>query len=291
VELFIVSLIGGASLGGTFALIGLGLVLAFRATRTFNFAHGELMVLPAFIVAFFQMHKTLSFEASAVIGLVVAAAVAVALYQIVLQRTNGLPVFMGLIATLGVAAILDGLLTLIFGPISYSITVPWLGNDVVTLAGARLSATSLKLTALTLVLAGLVIVVFRYTRLGTQIRAAGQDAILASQGGINVHRVYMGSWAMAGLLAGIAGISYGVSSVINLNVTELGLAAIPVIMLGGMDSVEGAVVAGLLVGILQGFTYTYLGGEYRDLLTYSLLLFVLLFRAEGMFGTREVTRV
>jgi branched-chain amino acid transport system permease protein len=249
------------------------------------------MVLPAFILAYLQIHRTASFGLALVASLVMTAAVAVIFYQVVLQRTNGLPVFMSLIATLGMAAILDGLITIVFGSISYSIEFPGISSTVVTIVGARLSVTSLELTAVTLILAAAVAAVFRYTQIGTQMRAAGQDAVLASQGGIHVHRLYMLSWAVAATLAGVAGITYGISSVINLSVTDLGLAAIPVIMLGGLDSIEGAVIAGLIVGILQGFTFTYFGGQYRDLLTYSLLLLVLLFRPEGMFGTKEVTRV
>src|SRR5688500_17435907 len=108
----IVSLIGGASLGGTYALIGLGLVLAFRATATFNFAHGQLMLLPAFIVAKWQLSGTAPIGIALVFSLIVVAAVSVLFFLLVLQKLTGLPHFMGVIATLGLAAVLDGAMAL-----------------------------------------------------------------------------------------------------------------------------------------------------------------------------------
>jgi branched-chain amino acid transport system permease protein len=290
---FIVSLIGGASLGGTYALIGLGLVLAFRATETFNFAHGELMLLPAFMVGYFQkqLHNNLPFGLQVIFSLLLVALVGVLFYVVVLRRTTGLPVFMGIIATLGLAAILDGAMTLVFGSNEYNITVPGLPHGSVSILGAKISTSSITLTIFTLVLAAIVASSLRFTHVGTKIRAAGQDPVLAAQGGINVRRVYMGSWAIAAILAGIAGISYGAVSIVDTSVVQLALAAIPAIMLGGLDSIEGAVVGGIIIGIIQGFTATYLGGQYLDVVTYTLLLVILLVRPQGMFGTQQVTRV
>jgi branched-chain amino acid transport system permease protein len=288
---FVVSLVGGITLGGTYALIGLGLVLAFRATETFNFAQGELMALPAFIVGYFQAHNHQSFGVDLAISLVVIAVVGILFYVLVLQRTTGLPVFMSLIATLGLAAILDGIIAIIFGSNQYSITIPRLPKGVTIIAGARISTASIVLTIFTLILAGLVAGVMRFTNLGTRVRAAGQDAVLASQGGIQVRRLYMGSWAVAAVLAGIAGICYGSVAIVNTSMTELALSAIPAIMLGGLDSIEGAVIGGVIIGIIQGFTNTYLGGQYQDVVTYSLLLVILLTRPQGLFGTKQVARV
>lgn len=287
----IVSLIGGASLGGTYALIGLGLVLAFRATATFNFAHGQLMLLPAFIVAKWQMSGTAPLGVAILFGLVVVAAVSVVFYLGVLQKLTGLPHFMGVIATLGLAAVLDGVMALQFGSTQYTISIPGLPTGVVTIFGARISAVSLVLTGATLVLAIVVATVLRTTRFGTQIRAAGQDPVLASQGGISVKRLYMVSWALAGVLAAVAGLSYGATNVVSASMVNLALLAFPAILLGGLDSIEGAVVGGILVGVMQGFVATYLGGQLSDVATYLVLLVVLLVRPTGLFGTAEVTRV
>jgi branched-chain amino acid transport system permease protein len=289
---FIVALADGASIGGTLALIGLGLVLAFRATETFNFAHGQLMLLPAFVIGRMQVNGNSSypFVVQLAISLIIVGTIGVLFYVLVLRRTTGLPVFMGIIATLGLAAILDGAMTLIFGSRQYNVNTPGLPHGVVTIGGARVSSASLTLTVFTLVLAGAVALWLRMTRAGTSIRAAGQNAVLASQGGINVRRVYIASWGLAAALAGVAGIAYSSVSVADPSMVNLGLAAIPAIMLGGLDSIEGAVVGGFAIGILQGFTASYFGGQYVAVTTYGVLLVVLLTFPQGFFGTKQVAR-
>ena len=287
----IIAVFGGGNLGGTYALVALGIVLAFRATGTFNFAHGQFMLLPAFIVGAWEAEQKAPIGVSILTGLVVVSAIGVLFYLVVLQRTVGLLHFMGVIATFGLAAVLDGVMLILYGSPQYTIDIGVLPKGVVTILGARLSAEQLVLTAFTLVLAGIVAGALRFTPIGVKIRAAGQDAMLASQGGINVRVLYMGSWALAAALAGVAGIVYGTSNLVNHTLVDVALAAFPAILIGGLDSIEGAVVGGLLVGIAQGFIATYLGPQYLDVVTYGLLLLVMLVFPQGILGTRTVTRV
>jgi branched-chain amino acid transport system permease protein len=287
----IVSIAGGGAIGGTYALVALGIVLAFRATGTFNFAHGQFMLFPAFLVGAWQAEHRASLAVSIIVGLLAISGVGLAFYLVVLQRTVGMLHFMGVIATFGLAAVLDGVMLIVFGSPQYNIAFPGLPQGVVHVLGTRVSAASLVITAFTLLLAALVAAGLRFTPLGIRIRAAGQDAILASQGGLNVRVIYMGSWALAACLAGIAGIAYGTTNLTNSSLVDVALAAFPAILIGGLDSIEGAVVGGLLVGIAQGFIATFLGSQYLDVLTYGLLLVVMLVFPTGLLGTRTVTRV
>jgi branched-chain amino acid transport system permease protein len=289
VALFVSAAAAGLLLGGTFALIALGLVVAFRATRTFNFAHGEFMLLPAFIVGYLQTRHD-STVLSIVLAIVVVGMVGSLFYLAVLRRTTGLPIFMGIVATFGLAAILDGVMGVLFGGQQYNIGISALPRGSLEIAGAHISRMSLTLTVLTLLLALIVVVVMRFTHLGVMIRSAGQDPVLASQCGIPVGLIYMASWAVAAILAGVAGISYGSSASVSTSVVDLALAAIPAIVIGGIDSVEGAVVGGVVVGLVQGFVQVYLGGLDVDVITYSLLLVGLLLYPQGLFGTKDVVR-
>jgi branched-chain amino acid transport system permease protein len=133
--------------------------------------------------------------------------------------------------------------------------------------------------------------VLQTTRPGRQVRVAGQDPVLASQSGINVRVIHMLSWAGAAALAGIAGIAYGSSNVIDTSMVQLGLSAFPAIVIGGMDSIVGAIVGGVIVGIVQGFVATYLNPSLENVFTYTLLLLVMLVVPEGIFGTRRAVRV
>lgn len=287
--LFVASLVSGLTLGGTFALIALGLVLAFRATRTFNFAHGELMLLGAFIVGYFQL-RHVSTAVSLLVALTATAAVGAGFYLLVLRRMTGMSHFMSIIATFGLAAILDGTMGILFPALQYTITLPGVPTSNVHVFGAQVSAASLTLAAFAIALAVIVAAIVRFTHLGLMIRAAGQDPLLASQCGIKVRRLYTGSWAIAGLLAAVAGITYGSSAIVTTSIDNLGLVAIPAMVLGGMDSVGGAVVGGILVGLMQGFVQVYLGGQYVDVLTYTILLAALLVYPQGLFGTKEIVR-
>jgi branched-chain amino acid transport system permease protein len=286
----VVAVIGGLSLGGTFALIALGMVLVYRANETFNFAHGQFMLVPAFLVGRWQANNTMPSVLGIVLSLVIGIVLICGFYRLVLVRTVGLPVFMPVVATLGLAAILDGLSSIVFGSNEYTIRLDVLPDGVVSIFGTRVAWSTIVLTIFSFALAGVVAAVLRYTHLGTKVRAAGQDPLLASQSGINVGRVYMGSWGVAAGLAGVAGIAFGSTAVVNGNLTAVALLAFPVLVLGGMDSVLGAMLAAVLIGLLQGFATTYLSSHWVDYLTYGTLLAVLLVRPEGLLGTVRVSR-
>ncbi|MEA2235117.1 MAG: branched-chain amino acid transport system permease protein [Solirubrobacteraceae bacterium] len=287
----VVSIVGGLSLGGTLALIALGLVLAFRSTHTFNFAHGELMLIPAFLVGRWQANDVGPMWLSILVAFAIAAFIGAVFFRLVLRRLVGMPVFMPVIATLGLAAVLEGLISIYFGFEQYAIKINFLPSGVFEIFGARISKTNVVVLIFSLTVALATAAFLKFTHIGTTIRAAGQDPLLASQGGIRVSRLYTASWAMAGVLAAIAGITYGVQNVVSPALASLALIAFPAMLLGGLDSIAGAIVGGLAVGLLQGFVATYFGGALVDVVTYGVLLVVLLFLPQGLFGTRQITRL
>jgi branched-chain amino acid transport system permease protein len=287
----VVAVVGGMLLGGTYALIGLGLVQAFRATGTFNFAHGEIMVFPAFLFASWQVRHQVPEIVGILLALAFGALLGMALFLLVLRRTIGLSHFMGFAATLGVAVVLDGVMQIWFGAGEHPLSLPGVPTGRVTILGAGVSQSALVLGAVANIIAITVAIFMRYTEVGIRIRAAGQDAVLASQGGINVRRLYLGSWALAGTLAAAAGLMYGSTSAVNLSAVGVALAAAPAIVLGGLDSIEGAIIGGIVIGLVQGFTTSYFGAQYVDVITYSILLIVLLIFPTGLFGTTATRRV
>jgi len=287
----VLSFLSGLATAGIYAILSVGLVLLFRATGTLNFAHGEFLVLGAMIVGSMQASHHLPVLAGIVLSGVIVAAVAVIFYQIVLRRLIGSAVFMPVVATLGLAAVLDGVASMLWTSNQYSVVLPGIPTSSVDILGARVGVEVLAVTGISFAITGAVVAVFRFTTLGTRVRAAGQDPMLASQGGINVRWIYLGSWAAAGFLAAIAGVLLATSEAVNTSSVDIGLAAFPAVLLGGLDSVEGALVGSLAIGMLQGFTTTYLGTNYLDLVSYLVLLVVVLFMPAGLFGTREVRRL
>jgi branched-chain amino acid transport system permease protein len=286
------AVIGGLSLGGIYSLVTLGIVLIFRATETFNFAHGSFMLLGALIVGDLQgRHSNLSFAVIALISLAIVGVLGALLFQFVLRYAIGRPHFVAVIATLGFAAVADGVISIAFPATQYGISIPGVSTGSTIIYGATFSTSTLEISAFAVVLTVALVLVFRYTSFGVRIRAGGQDSLLASQGGINIRWVYLGSWALACVLAGIAGIAYGSVNSVNVGIEDLALLAFPAALLGGLDSIPGSLVGGFGIGLLQGFVAGYLGGQYVTVVTYVVLLVVMLVLPHGIMGTRTVGRL
>lgn len=290
-DLVAVSVLGGLSLGAIYALITLGLVLGYRATDVLNFSHGQFMLLAAYLAGKWQGSTELPFVVVVLASLAVTGAVGALLYRVVLQRMVGLPHFMPVIATLGFAAVADGVMGILFGAEQFVIHIPGLPESYIIVAGARFSVASLLLAAFGFAVALSIAAALHFTDLGRRVRAAGQDPLLASQGGIRVHRIYIASWMVSAALAGLAGIVHASSTIVTPGIVELALLAFPAMLLGGLDSIGGAILGGAIVGLLQGFVAAYLGGEYVNVVTYVSLLVVMMVLPEGLFGTKRVTRV
>lgn len=290
-EQFVVTIIVALSLGGTYSLIALGLIIIYRGTDTFNFAHGEFMLLAAYLVAEWQGKWHAPLLVVMIASLVVVAFAGWFLFRIVLRRVIGKPIFIGVVATLGVAAMMDGIMGLIFGSGDYQVSSTWLPTGSVTILTARVGVAPVIVAAISLAIAALVAVVVRKTPSGARLRASGQDVLLASQSGINVQRVNGASWAIGCALAGVAGIAYAQTNFVAPTMTSLGLLAFPAIILGGMDSIEGSIFGGIIIGAAQSFTASYWGGQWVEVSSYTILLLVVLLMPNGLFGTRTVVRV
>lgn len=290
-SLLMTAIVGGLALGGVLAVISLGMVLAYRGTGTVSFSHGQLMLFGAFIVGWVQARTHLPFVVELLIGLCLPAVIAGAFYRLFLRRLIGLPELYGLMATLGLASLLDAAALALFGSNDYSISVPGLNGGVVHILGASVSRPSLISAGITVLVALGLAAAMRFTHVGTLIRAAGQDPVLASQGGINVHGVFLGAWAVSGALAGLAGVLYANLTIAATGVELVALSALPAMVIGGMDSVTGAVAGGLLVGVFEGFISTYVSSNFVNVAAYLLLLAVLLVRPEGLMGTKYVSRL
>jgi branched-chain amino acid transport system permease protein len=284
-------LVSGLWLGSTYSLIALGMVLVFRATKTLNFAHGELMLLGAYVVAKLEARHAMPAYVCVLVAIVATALASTVVYLFALRRTVGMQMFVAVVITMGVAAVGDGLLALGFGPSDQYLLLPGIPTSVLSVGGARFSSFTVVIGGFALLLALAVAAVLRYTHVGMRLRAAGQNALLASQGGVNVKRIYVASWAAAGALAAVAGICYGASNVVNVSVTSLALNAFPVMLLGGLDSVGGAILGGIIIGLIQSAVSIWGNGQLAGVSSYVVLLVVLLILPHGLFGTREVSRV
>ncbi|MEA2422808.1 MAG: branched-chain amino acid transport system permease protein [Thermoleophilaceae bacterium] len=293
---FIELLISGISLGFVYALIALGFVMIFKATRVINFAHGSLLLLGAYLIA--RLHGSLGFGFAVLVGVAATALVGALVQILILRRLRGAPSDTLTIVTIGIDILLATELTRRIGTKVLSEGDPW--RDQVTNVGsisipeARVAAA----IAAIVILAGF-LAAFRFSGWGIALRSAAEDGEAAALMGIRLGRVATGAWALAGALAAVGGLFFTTFPTpgVDANVGLSALSAFPAAILGGLDSVVGAVVGGLVIGVVVTLTAGYqdqlsfLGRGLSDAAPYVVMLLVLLVRPSGLFGTKELTRV
>jgi branched-chain amino acid transport system permease protein len=288
--------INGLSLGCVYALIAIGFVAVFKSTRVLNFAHGSVLLLGAYVVG--RTHEALGFGLAVLAGVAAAAAAGVLIDVVVMRRARGADLGTLAILTLGVDILLLTELTRRIGVDVLTTGAPW-GTDMADLAGAKVPESRLIAAAAAIVLMAALGAMFKYTDAGVAMRAAAADGETASLMGVRLGQVAMAAWAIAGALAAVAGVFLGSfpSPGIDATLGLAALAAIPAWVLGGFDSIPGAVVGGLIIGVVSALTAGYqdelsfLGRGLGQVAPYAVMLLVLLIRPSGLFGTREITRV
>jgi branched-chain amino acid transport system permease protein len=293
---FLELLISGLSVGFVYALVALGFVMIFQATRVVNFAHGSLVLLGAYVIA--RTHGSLGFGPAVLVGVAVTALAGVLVQVLILRRLRGAALDILAIATIGVDILLATELTRRIGTKSLNIGDPW-HDSVVHLGSLSVPEARVAAGAVAIVLLGAFLAAFRLTDWGVAMRSAAEDGEAAALMGIRLGRVAAGAWAVAGALAAVSGVFFttfptpGVDSSVGLSA----LIALPAAILGGLDSVAGAVVGGLILGVVVSLTAGYqdnlsfLGRGLGDVAPYIVMVLVLLVRPAGLFGTRELTRV
>lgn len=289
-------ILGGLSLGFIYALIAIGFVVIFKSTQVLNFAHGSVLLLGAYVIG--RTNESLGFWVAAVLGILSAGLAALLIDVVVMRRVRGADLGTLAILTLGIDILLVTELSRQMGTEMLTTGAPW-GTEVVRFAGTQLPLSRVIAAGVAVVVLALLWAVFKFTNFGVAMRAAAQDGETASLMGISLNRVAASAWGVAGILAAIAGIfltsfpSPGISTTVGATA----LAAIPAWVLGGFDSLPGAVVGGLVIGIVTSLAAGYqndllfLGRDLGDVAPYAVMFLVLLVRPSGLFGTQEVTRV
>lgn len=272
--------------------------MIYRATGVINFAQGSLVVLGAFLTHQFAVRMGLPFVLAVLLAMAVAAGASMVIERLVLRPLVGQPLFASILVTLGLVFVIEQLCAAIWGYDVVLIGDPW---GVRTLAAGGVTVKLLDLWSLGLtavVVAGL-FTLFRRSTLGVAMRAAASDPEAALAHGISPRTIHALSWGIAGAIAVIAGIlsSAGPKGV-DLTLGLVAFRAFPAMILGGMDSTEGAVAGGLIIGLTEVMTAAYvtpsatwLGGNFHIVMPYLLMILILIVRPYGLFGTAEVRRV
>ncbi|WP_084960510.1 branched-chain amino acid ABC transporter permease [Thermoactinospora rubra] len=289
------TLVRGLGNGSVYALLALGFVIIYKATRVISFAQPALMLAGAVAVSY--LVEVTGFWLAVPLAALMIALLALGIERVCIRPMVGRPVFVVAIITLGVDVVVRVVVNAFIGRDVRQMGDPW-GFDQVSLGPLVVQQRWLAMFGVTAVLVALLFAFFRYTRYGLAMRAAAYDQETALAQGVSVGAVFAMSWALAGFLAAIAGMFVGTGQGVEQTSWIIALKALPAIILGGLDSLGGAVVGGLTIGIVESLFQSYqgeyapwLGQNFAVVSPYVVMLLVLLVRPYGLFGTREVERV
>ncbi len=280
-------------LGSLYALVGIGFVILFRSTGVVNFGQGALMVLGAYLVYTFIALVGLPLWLSLLLAVVIVAIVGGLSYILLFHRMVGADLFVTVIATLGLSVVLQMITFLIWGAAVRS--VPNLPSNaaVINVIGIPFSEVDLIAIGLSVFLIVILELGLRKTSLGIQTRAVADSTYLSALVRVRVHAVSTLAWAVAALCAGVAGgaLAFRVGAVDPVTIGQLGLLVFPVVIIGGVDSIRGAMAGGIIVAAIQTLASYYIGGNWVTPIAYAALLVMLLIRPRGLFGSQAVTRI
>ena len=306
---FLETLMGGLMAGMLYSLVALGFVLIYKASGVFNFAQGAMVLFAALAMARFAewiplytglsnaiVANLLAFIAAGIVMFSVAWLIErLALRHLVNQEGTTL-----LMATLGISYFLDGIGQTIFGSDIYKIDVgmpkdPIMALESVFQGGILINKEDLYAALIAAVLVGLLTMFFQKTSTGRALRAVADDHQAAQSIGIPLNRIWVIVWCVAGVVALVAGMIWGSKLGVQFSLTTVALRALPVVILGGLTSVPGAIVGGLIIGVgeklSEVFLGPYVGGGIEIWFAYVLALVFLLFRPQGLFGEKIIDRV
>lgn len=286
--------INGALIGLLYALIAMGFIVIYRASKVFNFAQGELVVFGGFVVWWLITSIGLPYWIGIPLAFGVAAIFGLAIERIFFSKLVGESVFAMVMVTIGLLILLRGLILVLFGPQVRPFPIIFPLQPVIV--GEILIPRSLFVGGIITVIVGFGLSwFFNRTRLGLRMTAVAEDHQVAVAMGISVKRSVAFAWILGSVLSTLGAIIFLSGKSISFLASDIGLAALPVALLAGFESIAGVLLAGIIVGIIQGLVTAYidpaLGGSVGSVFPFIIMLAILFIRPTGMFGWKMVERV
>lgn len=280
----------GLAAGSIYGLVALGMVLGYKATEVMNFAHGDIVMLSAFVAWGLIVGLGMPFWLVLPIVVLLVALLSYGLEAGIMRRIIGQPQFAGVVLTIGIGFMIRGAVSMFFGPESRNYPTPW--TDTSTRLGSVVIANlNLVIVAAAMIVTVLLYFFLRHTKLGVAVHAAAQNQLAAYLCGVRVKRLNSIVWALSGALAALCGLLLAPISLVDLGLWFVMLKALAALVLGGFGSAPGAIVGGLVIGLVEQFSGVYLADGFKDVMPYLVLIGVLVFYPRGLFGEAHGRRV
>lgn len=282
--------INGIAVGAIYALVALGLVLTYKATEVLNFAHGDVLMLSAFTGWALIVGLGWSFWLALPATVALIGVLNYGLEQHLMRRIAGQPQFAGVMLTIGLAFMIRGAVSMGFGPESRKFETPFSGG-LTRIGGLVITDLNLAILGAVLLVTVLLFLFLRKTAIGIAIQAASQDQLAAYLSGIRVKRLNSLVWGLSGALAALAGLLLAPITLVDIGLWVVLLKALAALVLGGFGSAPGAIVGGLLIGLIESFAGVYAPGGIKDVVAYIVLIAVLILYPRGLLGEAHGKRV
>jgi branched-chain amino acid transport system permease protein len=291
---FFQMLINGIVVGSIYGLVALGFVLIYRASGALNLANGEFVIFGPYICLMLMSVLQVPFLIALLVTLVFSAILGLVVERLIIRPLQNAPVISIIMATIGLSSLLAGAVHMIWGH-STKTFPPVFPQTPINISGIIISPVYLWSFIVVMVLLAIFTLFFKYSKIGLAMRAVADDQQAASSMGISVKFVYAVTWTIASIVAAIGGVLLGNINGVSPTMSAIGLTVLPVVILGGLDSVLGAIIGGFVIGILQNIAGGYLdplvGGGLKDVVPFIVVLLILMLKPHGLFGSRGIERV
>jgi branched-chain amino acid transport system permease protein len=295
VEYYLQLFISGLVVGSIYSLIALGFVIIYKATKVVNFAQGELLMAGAYVCFSLTVEFGLPFLVSFPLTLAFSVVLGLTIERLALRPLIGEPIISVIMVTIGLSSVLKALVQLFWGT-QIRVFPQVLPSAPVSVAGLPVAPVYIAAFALSGALFCAFSAFFKYSRQGVAMRATAFDQAAAASMGISIKRIFAMSWCIAAMVSTIGGIILGNINGINSQLGHLGLKVFPAVILGGLDSLAGAALGGLVIGVLEnlcdGAAKDLFGlGGFKEVAAFAILVVILMIKPYGLFGTREIERL
>ena len=294
-EIFLQFLVSGIMIGGIYGLVALGLVLIYKSSRVLNLAHGSFLMILTWLCWSFAEQLGLPIWLSILAVLAISVVAGLGVERFILRPLIGQPILAVIIATLALGYLLEGIAIMAWGADTKGLP-EFIPREAIWLGPVSIAQHYLWAFGIAIFLFILLLIFFRYTKMGLDIQIVSEDQQVARSLGIRVKNILAQSWAFALVIAAISGILYAALNSVNTGNAMVGLTkALPVMLLGGLESLHGALIGGIIVGIFEivvgGYIDPLVGGGFSNVAPLFLMLIILLVRPYGIFGWQRIERI
>jgi len=293
---FVQLTISGIITGFIYGFVALGFILIFKASKILNFAQGAMLLFLAYVSWSFMAQLHMPWYWSIIATLIVAVIFGFSVERVVLRPLLGEPLLAMMAATIGLGVLIEGIVTILWAGSLKTYPVSIIPSGSVEIMGdIKIGLESIITLILIILLVAVLFSFFKYTRIGLAMRAVAEDHETAQSKGIKINSIFAAAWIISGIVSVFAGVLLGSSNGISYSLSGMGMKVFPVALLGGLESLPGAIIAGILVGVLENYADVWIsplvGGGVKEIFPYIILIVVLIVRPYGLFGLKKIERV